>query len=106
MRVVPLEGREERVGYRVGGVAREGGGRVEVLDCGLGGQLEGVGVGVRSWRVLTPRYLSDHLEWNWDEAASVWLAVAIVCVVTAPGIDFLRFFGAYSSRRGGSSMMS
>lgn len=34
--VVPLEGREERIGDRVGGVAGERGGWVEVLDSGLG----------------------------------------------------------------------
>lgn len=51
--------------------------------------------------VLTPRYLLAHLEWNWDEAASVWLAVAIVCAVTAPGIDFVSFWAYY---RGGAAV--
>lgn len=40
VRVVPLERREERIGDRVGGVAGERGGWVEVLDGGLGDQLD------------------------------------------------------------------
>jgi hypothetical protein len=36
VRIVSLEGREERIGDGVGGVAGEGGGWVEVLDSGLG----------------------------------------------------------------------
>lgn len=63
MRVVALEGGEERLAEGGAGVRGEGGARVEVFDYGLG---RGVRIlGVCGWRGAeevgrTPRYLEDQ----------------------------------------------
>ena len=93
MRVVALEGAEERGGDGVGGVAGEGGGWVEVFYCGLGvgvsGRVRGGGE-----RGRTPRYLLARLE-RADLGDAVCSAILDAVVLSSSNLAFVvDFVGA------------